>query len=260
MAVRRSFSPTLRNPKYRSDGNIFKNSTNYDFPIQTTPPLSFQQYARSITTIPGAEQWQSPGIYRSPPFHSYLSPETRKRPKTYAVQPWNYSYRRKYSIPAYTLKNYKDIRSKSHEPIWHPPGHYIDKRPTSLSPETKPQKTIREPVWHHPGHYIDKRPTSLSPEIKPQRSIREPVWHYPGRYLDKRPTSLSPERKWEKPIRESIWHPAGRPQYESVPYFDPPNLRWSLQQLRTSMPDLRTKTLHASRSTSVMKSQYMKDY
>jgi hypothetical protein len=197
MAVRRSFSATIKNQTYRSDGNTLKNSTNYNFPIQSTPPLSFQQYARSITTLPGAQQWQSPGIYQPPHFHSYLSPEIRKKPRIPVVQPWIYSYRRKYSLPSYTLKNYKDIKPKLSEPIWRPPGHYIDKRPTSLSPEKRPQKSIHE----------------------------------------------------------SIWHPPGIPQYKPVPYFDPPNLRWSLQQLLKSMPDLRPKTRHTSKSVSVIKSQ-----
>jgi hypothetical protein len=188
MAVRRTFSPTLKNQIYRSTGNTLKNSTDYNFHIQTAPPLSLQQYARSIAPIPGAPQWQPSGIYQPPPFHSYLSPATRKKPGIPAVQPWIYAYRRKYSIPTYTLKNYKNIKPKLSEPIWHPPG----------------------------------------------------------RYIDKRPTSISPEKRWQKPIHEPVWHPPGKPQYKPVPYFDPPNLRWSLQQLLKSMPDLRSRPLRAS--------------
>lgn len=186
MAVRKSYSSNLR------------NSTDYNYPLQTTPPLSFQQYARSILPLPGAPQWQAIGKYHSPSFHSYLSPETRKTPEIPPVQPWIYSYRRKYSIPTYTLKQYKDKKSPPPEPIWHPTSPYRSKRPTSLSPE----KTL------------------------------------------------------PKPIHEPVWQPIGRIQHKPVPYFDPPNLRWSLQELARSMADLRTKLLHSSTSTSAMRNQY----
>ncbi len=166
MAVRRSFSPTLGNQTYRSNINPLKTSTDYNFPIQTTPPLSLLQYARSVAPIPGNP-------------------------------PWFYAYRRKYSIPTYTLKNYKDRKPKLPEPIWHPPSPYKNKSPTSLSPEKIRQKSIHEPVWQ----------------------------------------------------------PIGRSQYKPVPYFDPPNLRWSIQELIKSMPNLKAKPIRASKNTSVMKSQ-----
>ena len=189
MAVRRSFSPTL------------KKSTDYNYRLQSTPPLSFQQYARSITPYPGAPRWQASGIYRPPSYHAYLSPAMRRKPEIPAVQPWIYAYRRKYSIPTYSLKNYKDIKPKSAEPIWHPPGRYVAKRQAAFSPEKRP----------------------------------------------------------EKPAREPVWQPPGKPQHKPVPYFDPPNLRWSLQELLKSTPDLRTKPLRVSRSVSVMRNQSIKD-
>jgi hypothetical protein len=166
MAVRRSFSPTLGNQTYRLNGNPLKTSTDYNFPIQTTPPLSLLQYARSVAPIPGSP-------------------------------PWFYAYRRKYSIPTYTLKNYKDRKPKLPEPIWHPPSPYKNKSPTSLSPE----------------------------------KIRQ------------------------KPIHEPVWQPIGRSQYKPVPYFDPPNLRWSIQELIKSMTNLQAKPIRASKNTSLMKSQ-----
>lgn len=170
-AVRRSFSPSLR------------NSNSFTYSIQRSPPLSFQQYARSITPLPGAPQWQSPGIYRPRSFHSYLSPLTRKQASMPNIQPWIYSYRRKYSIPTYSLKNYRDPKPKSSDPIWHPPSPYVSKRPSSLSPEKIPEKLIHEPVWH----------------------------------------------------------PIGPIQSKSIRYFDPPHLRWNLQELLRSMPDLHSK-------------------
>jgi hypothetical protein len=186
MAVRRSYTPTLR------------YSTDYNYRLQTAPPLSFQQYARSVMPLPGAPPWQATGKYHPPILHSYLSPELRKLPGIPSVQPWIYSYRRKYSIPTYTLKQYKDKKPLPPEPIWHPPGPYRSKVPTSLSPEKRLQQPIHEPVWQ----------------------------------------------------------PIGRIHHKPVPYFDPPNLRWSLQQLMRSMPDLKTRCIHSSTSTSVMRNQY----
>ena len=190
MAVRRSYTPTLRHSK------------DYNYHLQTTPPLSFQQYARSTIPLPGAPQWQKTGIYRPPTFHSYLSPELRKSPETRPVQPWIYAYRRKYSIPTYTLKQYKDKKPLPPQPLWNPTGPYRSKRPTSLSPEKKVQQPVHEPVWQ----------------------------------------------------------PTGTMHHKPVPYFDPPRLRWSLQELSKSMPDLRTKWLHSSTSTSVMKNQSTKHF
>lgn len=200
MTVGRSFSPTIKHQTYNSYGNI-RNSTDYNYRLQTAPALSFQQYARSITNLPNTEPWRPSGNYQPPRLHSYLSRETRPQPQIPAVHPWIYAYRRKYSIPTYTLQNYKDIRP------------------------------VRESVWHPPGRYIEKQPTSLSPEKIKQRRVHEPVWH-----------------------------PPGKPEYKPIPYFDPPNLRWSLQQLRRSMPDLPTRSIYASRSRSTMTSQYKKDF
>lgn len=189
MDVKRSLSPHSKNTHWYG-GNTFKRPIDYNFRIQTAPPLSLQQYARSIATIPGIPPWQHPGIYQPPTLHSYLSPEVRKPRPMPAVQPWIYSYRRKYSIPTYTMRNYKDKLPK----------------------------------------------------------ISEPIWHVPGPYVSKRPTSLSPERKADRIVRESIWHLPGRPNYKNVPFFDPPALRWSLQELRRTMPDLQTKTFRVPKN------------
>ncbi|CAF1161483.1 unnamed protein product [Adineta steineri] len=209
MAIKRNFSPNIRTKIYRTDGNILQNYINHNFHVQTAPPLSLQQYARSVSTLPGSAPWQSLGIYHPPKFHSYLSPETRNQSKLPEIKPWIYSYRRKYSIPKYSLKPYKDRRSRPPEPIWHPISPYINKRPTSLSPEKRWQKRIHEPIWH-----------PVSP------------------YLNKHPTSLNPEKRWQKKIHEPVWQPIGSIQYKSLPYFDPPSLRWSLQKLLKSTPNL----------------------
>ncbi|CAF0868836.1 unnamed protein product [Adineta ricciae] len=149
---------------YHSDGYSLKNCLNYDFEIQQTPPLSLQQYARSIAPIPGAD-------------------------------PWVYTYKRKYSIPTYSLKPYKDMKSKPHESIWHP----------------------------------------VSP------------------YREKPPTSLSPEKRWQRSVREPIWQPSSTIQYKSVPYFDPPALRWSFEQILKSLPNLQADTFDPSKTILISK-------
>ncbi|CAF1151148.1 unnamed protein product [Rotaria sp. Silwood1] len=105
--------------------------------------------------------------------------------------------------------------------------------------------------WQPSGKY---RPPPfrlyLSPETRKQPYRPEPIWHPPGPYRDKRPTSLSPETKKEKTIQEPVWHPPGPKREKPVPYFDAPSLRWSLQDLLRSMPDMRTQTFRTSSSMS----------
>ncbi|CAF3289942.1 unnamed protein product [Rotaria socialis] len=196
MAAKRSSSSPLKTARNDTHGNSLKNSTNSSFRIQSAPPLSLQHHARSLATLPGSQIWRPSGAFRQPHFHAYLSPEKRQQPEAPSVQPWIHTYRRKYSIPTYTLENYK---------------------------QTKPKPV--EPVWHHPGKFKERPPTSLSPEKIVKKSVNEPVWR-----------------------------PAGKSVYKPVPYFDPPNLRWSIQDLRKSLGDLSTKTMNTSRSTSVNKS------
>lgn len=172
MSTSRGRSPTPLNQTHRSGGNNSKNSTKYNFRIQSAPPLSLQQFLRSATgVIAGAKEWQHSGKYCEPVYHAYLSPEVREQ-------------------------------KKKVEPVWRPQGQYREKPPTSLSPE----RIIKE-----------KKP--------------EPVWHPPGKYQ-------------EKP----------------VPYFDPPSLRWSLQDLLRSMPEMRPKTFRSSSSmSSVRKTKEVQD-
>ncbi|CAF0719741.1 unnamed protein product [Adineta steineri] len=202
------------------DKKCLKNTTKYSFRVQSAPPLSLQQYLRSSTgTRPGAANWKHSGKYREPTFRAYLSPAVKEKPKP--------------------------VESR-----WIPPSPYKHERPPALSPEKKVEERIEEPIWHPPSPYKDKRPTSLSPEKKVQERIEEPLWHPPGPYKDKRPTSISPEKRPQKSIAEPVWRPAGKFEHKPVPYFDPPNLRWSLQELLRSMPEMRPKTFRSSSSMS----------
>jgi hypothetical protein len=144
---------------------------------------------------------------------------------------------------------------------WQHSGKYRQPRFNSyLSPEVRQNKKPVEPVWHPPGKYQEKPPTSLSPEKIVQKRPIEPVWHPPGKYQEKPPTSLSPEKIVQKRPPEPVWHPAGKFEHKPVPFFDPPSLRWSLQDLLRSMPEMRPKTFRASRSMSTFrKSQDVQD-
>jgi hypothetical protein len=217
-SIDRSTASTARTQRLNETSS--KKSTQYNFRIQSAPPLSLKQFLRSATgVVVGTKHWQSSGVYRRPIFNAYLSPAVKEKPKII-------------------------------EPVWRPTSTHKEKRPTSLSPERKVEKRIEEPLWHPPGRFIHKRPTSLSPEKKVEKRIEEPLWHPPGRFIDKRPTSLSPEKKPQKSIKEPVWRPAGKTEHKPVPYFDPPNLRWSLQELLRSMPEMRSKTSRASSSMS----------
>jgi hypothetical protein len=93
----------------------------------------------------------------------------------------------------------------------------------------------------------------VPPTVREKKKPTEPVWHPPSAYREKPPTSLSPEKVKPKHISEPVWHPAGKVKPEHVPYFDPPSLRWSLQELLRSMPEMRPQTFRASRSTSILR-------
>ena len=202
-----------------------QGSLKYNYRVQSTPPLSIQQFVRSATgNLPGTKRWQPSGKYRPPPFHAYLSPAVRET--------------KKLSEP--------DVK-------WRPPSARREKPPVSLSPERITQTRVQEPVWHPPGRYHEKPPTSLSPETIIPKRVEEPVWHPPGRFEEKPPTSLSPERIIPERPHEPIWHPPGKFEQKPVPYFDPPSLRWSLQELLRSMPELRPQTFHTSRSMSSLR-------
>ena len=90
----------------------------------------------------------------------------------------------------------------------------------------------------------------MSPAVKEKKKPPEPVWHVPGPYKDQRPPPLSPETIKKTPEKLPHWNPPGKFVHKPVPYFDPPNLRWSYQELLRSMPELRVERTHSARSTS----------
>lgn len=156
MAANGSRSPTTTSKTEHLDENNCKNK----YCIQRVPPLSLQQFLRYASgVVPGGKEWKPSGKFRPPAFHLYLSPETRKQ-------------------------------LRRSEPIWHTPGPYHDKRPTSLSPEKREESTVQEPIWHPPGKANDK----------------------------------------------------------PLPYFDPPSLRWSIQDLLRSMAASGSQSYHPSKS------------
>lgn len=178
--------------------------------------------------------------------------QTRRLDENTRKNTAKYSFRVSHTPPL-SIQHY--LRSSSGVPVgakqWQPSGKH---RPpifrAYLSPAVRQEKKIVEPVWHPPSAYREKRPTSLSPERIIPKHITEPVWHPPGRYREKSPTSLSPEKIIPKHTPEPVWFPPGKFEHKPVPYFDPPSLRWSLQELLRSMPEMRPKTLHRSRSMS----------
>ena len=212
-------------PTRRFGGTVTRQgSLKYNYRVQSAPPLSIKQFLRSATgVLVGAKQWQPSGKYRPPPFRGYLSPAVRERTKI---------------VP----------------PVWRSSSTARrEKHPTSLSPERIIPKRVQEAVWHPPGQYREKPLTSLSPEkIVPER-VQEPIWHPPGQYQEKPLTSLSPEKVMTPRPHEPVWRPTSKFEHKPVPYFDPPSLRWSLQELLRSMPELRPQTLHTSRSMSALR-------
>ena len=249
MATDRGRSATPTNQTPRASENYLKGTVKYNYRIQSAPPLSLQQVLRSSSgVLPGAKEWRHSGKYQRPTYSLYLSPSVYEKKKP--VEPkWHPAGRYK-EKPITSLSPETIEQKRVSEPVWHPPGRYKEKPPTSLSPEKIEQKRVSEPVWHPPGPYKEKPPTSLSPEKIEQKHVSEPVWHAPGTYRERPPTSLSPERIIPKRVSEPVWTPAGKFVHKPVPYFDPPSLRWSLQELLRSMPEMRPQTFHMSTSRS----------
>lgn len=213
MALRRSSSSISHSKENPSNTNALKTSTKKIVRLQSAPPLSLQQYARTHFTNPSAPKWQPSGSYHPPPFHEYMPPEVRETPQIRdrreqpQVKPWNYSYRRKNSIISYTLKDYKDP-----------------------APKPKP----KGPEWRPPSKYEDKRPTSLSPA---RRSV----------------SFNSMDRRGQTGTPPPVWRPPGKTEYKPMPYFDAPNLRWSIQDLKKSVNNFQTISSHRPTSASVTK-------
>lgn len=114
----------------------------------------------------------------------------------------------------------------------------------------QPSGKYHPPVFH----------SYMSPAKKTAEKKVEPVWRIPGPYKDKRPTPLSPETIKIEQKKLPAWNPPGKFQHKPVPYFDPPSLRWSYQELLRSMPELRPERLHsARRSSSVRRSEAVKE-
>jgi hypothetical protein len=250
MATDRARSATPTNQTPHASKNNLTRTVKYNYRIQSAPPLSLQQFLRSSTGIlAGAKEWRPSGKVNQPKFNLYLSPAVYEKKKP--VEPkWNPPgrYREK---PLTSLSPEKVVPKHVPEPVWHPPGRYREKPPTSLSPETIVPKRVSEPVWHPPGPFKEKPPTSLNPEKVIPTRVSEPVWHSPGSYRERPPTSLSPERIIPTRVSEPVWRPPGKFVPENVPYFDPPSLRWSLQELLRSMPEMRPKAFHMSTSRSM---------
>jgi len=90
------------------------------------------------------------------------------------------------------------------------------------------------PVWRPAGSIKYKRPASSKEESKPQESKGVPT--------ESRTNTNSNLRYKSTHELSTPWYPSGSPYYESVPYFDAPSLRWSTQQIKKSMPELRSTT------------------
>ncbi|CAF1296676.1 unnamed protein product [Didymodactylos carnosus] len=105
---------------------------------------------------------------------------------------------------------------------------------------------IVEDKWKHSGKYRPpKDPEYMSPKTrKPPPPIEVKTWMPAGQFKHIRPTSISPETRSPLPNQRLLnqplpkWMPAGKIIHKPIPYFDPPALRWSLQLLMRSTPDM----------------------
>ena len=125
---------------------------------------------------------------------------------------------------------------------WKPAGIYhvpiVHEDPTSKSNDSQPE--IREKSrkssqlpWY-PAGCVKYVPPASPNNVKVKKSERITT--------DSRTDTDS--NLLSKSTKETVipWHPSGNKKYKAVPYFDAPSLRWTLQDVKQSMPQLRTKT------------------
>lgn len=181
-------------------------------------------YSRRAASNDGLRRTHSLNYSTGAGLYSSTVPYPRSFSSHSSNQPnwsWHYAYRLKYPLPSYSLRLYRDVTATRVGPGWVPPGRYVPRGPTPLSPEKRPQPIIKEPVWHPPGQYKHKRPASLSPERRPQPIIKEPVWHSSSQYKHKRPASLSPEKRPQPIIKEPAWNPPGQYKHKRLTRLSP---------------------------------------
>ena len=131
--------------------------------------------------------------------------------------------------------------------------------PLQKSPPLSIQQFIRSSVgmvngtkqWVPVGKYHPEPFRAyLSPSLQEKEKVSPPVWKAIGPYREKAPTSLSPQVRPSEKINAPVWNPPGKVTHQPVPYFDPPSLRWSLQDLRRSVPDSGPPTMNSARNSS----------
>ncbi|UJR11096.1 hypothetical protein I4U23_015278 [Adineta vaga] len=78
------------------------------------------------------------------------------------------------------------------------------------------------------------KPAGLNRYIKPLTAGEKEKLHQEAQRIKNKP-KIEIRHKTSKGEAEIPWRPSGLRKYESVPYFDSPSLRWSLQDVKHSM-------------------------
>jgi hypothetical protein len=125
--------------------------------------------------------------------------------------------------------------------IYHAPVYHEYRRPKSqdVLPKilVKSRKSSR-PAWYPPGRLQYVRSTSATDENKLHKS---------GRVTTDSRTNMDPNLRSKATGKSTPpWHPSGNKYYEPIPYFDAPSLRWSLHEIKQSMPELSSRTNNSS--------------
>lgn len=123
-----------------------------------------------------------------------------------------------------------------------------------LSLQQYVRSTVHPPgtkKWQTSGKYHPPLFTAyLSPAVRPQPKPENRVWRPPSPYREPRPPAFDPGKRPQPSICEPVWRPAGKTVYEPIPYFDQPNLRWSVQELRRSLSEMTPQRARSSSSMS----------
>ncbi|CAF1214209.1 unnamed protein product [Adineta ricciae] len=125
---------------------------------------------------------------------------------------------------------------------WKPSGVYnppvVHDNPTPQKEPEEPPKVVKKdskdkkPVWYPPGTVKRQELKAPNEENKSEKKENE------------KPEEKPRSRSKDKSIRP--WRPSGNPEYDPVLYFDPPSLRWSAKQIKSTMPEFQSTSKKSS--------------
>ncbi|CAF0873470.1 unnamed protein product [Adineta ricciae] len=152
------------------------------------------------------------------------------------------------STPPLSIRQYvrSTIRNSHGDEPWKPSGIYHakinngDRNSSKALPHLKPEPR-KEPhqdsrtPWFTAGIHRYVKSASLETKEKERQRLKD---------MKNKPKNNTQPRTV---VKERIpWRPSGNRIFKPVPYFDCPSLRWSMEDVKRSMPEFQTTSTKSS--------------